>query len=278
MQDSYVGTPGVSRQYAAWNAGASTIVKVRQPGAGPAVSTLRLVGHWGIPGVDYSGATTGLSADGRTLILAQIPGSFPPRATRLLVLDTPRLAGRAGITLPGFSTVDAISPDGRWLYLIHYRSSNFSQYEVLDYDLLAHRVLASGRRAVCIDLPSLGTANVGNAQLSLGPSGTTLNVDVDGVTSTRIDTRTFKVSTGGAQLAAASGRPVAQARRAARGRQDAAWEYIVLVLGGLAVIAPATQLVRSRRHSAYRHRPEKATITVVDPRVTDRVPADDELP
>jgi hypothetical protein len=37
--------------------------------------------------------------------------------------------------------VDAISPDGRWLYLIHYASSDITRYEVLAYDLPAHRLL-----------------------------------------------------------------------------------------------------------------------------------------
>jgi hypothetical protein len=93
-----------------------------------------------VPGVDYTGAMTGLSADGRTLILAPIP-TGPPDTTRLLVLGTARLTIRTRLTLPGWSTVDAISPDGRWLYLIHYRSADVTRYEVLAYDLRAHRLL-----------------------------------------------------------------------------------------------------------------------------------------
>jgi hypothetical protein len=65
------------------------------------------------------------------------------RATRLLVLDTQRrLAVRKTIVLPGWSTVDAISPHGRWLYLIHYPSrSDVSRYEVLAYDLPRGRLV-----------------------------------------------------------------------------------------------------------------------------------------
>jgi hypothetical protein len=106
------------------------------------VAELRLSGRYGIPGVDYSGATTGLSADGRTLVLAELPGSVPPRATRLLVLSTTHLAVLARVTLPGWWTVDAISPDGRWLYLIHYPSADISRYEVRAYDLRARRLVA----------------------------------------------------------------------------------------------------------------------------------------
>jgi hypothetical protein len=140
VQESFIGVPHVPYEYAAWNAGRGTLVMVRQPGAGSAVSALRLAGQWGVPGVDYGGSTTGLSADGRTLILAEIADSLPPRTTRLLVLGTRPVSVRARITLPGWSTVDAISPDGRWLYLIHYAASNISNYEVLAYDLIAHRL------------------------------------------------------------------------------------------------------------------------------------------
>ena len=42
------------------------------------------------------------------------------------------------LTLPGSYTVDAISPDGRWLYLIHYTARrNLLRYEVRAYDLPA---------------------------------------------------------------------------------------------------------------------------------------------
>ena len=141
-QGSYIGVTGSPHRYAAFDASGNTVVKRRGAGAGPAVSELRVSGHYGIPGVDYSGSTTGLSADGRTLILAELPGSGPPRTTRLLVLDTAPLAVRVRLTLPGWSTVDAISPDGRWLYLIHYASSDISRYEAQAYDLRARRLLA----------------------------------------------------------------------------------------------------------------------------------------
>ena len=137
-QNSAISAPGSAYRYAAFGAGADTIVK-RIDGA--AVSALRVSGHYGVPGVDYNGTTTGLSADGRTLVLAEIPGARPPRTTRLLVLATaPRLAVRPRVALPGWSTVDAISPDGRWLYLIQYKSSDISQYAVRAYDLVAHRL------------------------------------------------------------------------------------------------------------------------------------------
>jgi hypothetical protein len=228
------------------------------------------------------------------LILAQLPGNRQPRTTRLLVLATAPLAVRTRITLPGWSIVDAISPDGRWLYLIHYPSSDISRYEVLAYDIPAHRLLAkpvvdprdhgpmtgfpinrvvsadgrwaytlyfrpsgvpfihaldtAGRRAVCIDLPSVSTADVGNGHLILTPGGTALQVDANGVIQATINTRTFTVSSGAGQLALAPVRPVAPRRQGTRGNGDVPWELIVLSIAALGVVAAAgAGLVKSRR-------------------------------
>jgi hypothetical protein len=143
VQGSYIGIPGSSYRYAAFQAGGTTVVREQVAGAPVARFELRVSGHYGIPAVDYSGSMTGLSANGRTLVLEEIPASLPPRVTRLLALDTAPVAVRVKLTLPGWSTVDAISPNGRWLYLIHYPSSDISRYEVLAYDLAARRLLAN---------------------------------------------------------------------------------------------------------------------------------------
>jgi hypothetical protein len=111
--------------------------------SGPGAAAIRIGGSYGIPGVDFSGSTTGLSADGRTLVLAELPGSGVTRTTRLVVLDTPRLTVRARLALPGFSTVDAISPNGRWLYLIQYSGSNAASYAVRAYDLRTRHMIAA---------------------------------------------------------------------------------------------------------------------------------------
>lgn len=141
VQNSYIGTAGSPYRYGAFDSRGNTVVKLKEAGARAAVPVLRLRGRYGVPGVDYNGSLTGLSADGRTLVLAQIAPNTP-RST-LLVLGTHPLRIRTTLTLPGFSTVDAISPDGRWLYLIHYASStNITNYEVLAYDLPAHRLLS----------------------------------------------------------------------------------------------------------------------------------------
>jgi hypothetical protein len=142
LQGARIAVAGSPYAYVALAAGANTVVKQLNPGLRQAASELRVPGRYGAPGVDSSGDTTGLSADGHTLILAELLGNNVPRTTHLLALDAPRLAVRAKLALPGYWTVDAISPDGRWLYLIHYPSSDISRYEVRAYDLRTHRLLA----------------------------------------------------------------------------------------------------------------------------------------
>jgi hypothetical protein len=104
-----------------------------------------LRGQFGVPGAAFDGSTTGLSADGRTLVLAGFSHRYPPRRTRLVVLRLRRYAAHVQerLSLRGFFTVDAISPDGRRLYLIHYTHPNdVLRYEVRAYDIPSRRLLA----------------------------------------------------------------------------------------------------------------------------------------
>jgi hypothetical protein len=136
-----VRVAGSAAGYVAVGVGRRTLVEqVLAPG-GAIVRTLTIRGTYGVPGVAYDNSTTGLSADGRTLVLAQIPNRFPVRRTRLAVLDARRLRVARRITLPGFYTVDAIAPDGRSLYLIRYLRQDGTRYEVRAYDIAARRLV-----------------------------------------------------------------------------------------------------------------------------------------
>jgi hypothetical protein len=140
---SGIGAPGSPYRYVAVGASHDTTV-IKRLGSVAAAdpSSIRVSGAYGIPGVGSAGQLTGLAADGRTLVLAELLEGAVPRTTRLLVLDTPRLVVRTRVALPGWSIVDAISPDARWLYLIHYPSSgNLTRYEVLAYNLMTGRML-----------------------------------------------------------------------------------------------------------------------------------------
>src|SRR3954471_13130861 len=121
-----------------------TLIQRIRRGDGMVQAWTALRGMWGIPGVTFQGATTGLTDHGRLLVLAGLSSRYPPRTTRLAVFDTRRLRVRYRITLPGVATVDAVPPSGRWVYLIRYTAPRHDTlaYEVRAYDLKAHRLLA----------------------------------------------------------------------------------------------------------------------------------------
>lgn len=163
-----IGAPGSQLRFIAAAAGRDTVVRRVSGGPRHVQATLRVTGRYGIPGADYRGTLTGLSADGRTLVLEPIIQAFPVRTTRLLVLDTRRMRIERRIVLAGWSTVDAISPDGRWIYLIHYSASDFTRYEVQAYDLRRGRLLLKP----IVDPEDRGEAMTGYPlQRVMGPGG-----------------------------------------------------------------------------------------------------------
>jgi hypothetical protein len=101
----------------------------------------RLRGVFAIPAVAYDGSPAGVSADGRTLVLISPRTRFPRRATTFAVVDAHRLAVRRLIRLRGDFSFDAISPDGRTMYLIEYSPRDFTNYAVRAYDMRASRLL-----------------------------------------------------------------------------------------------------------------------------------------
>jgi hypothetical protein len=137
---SAVGSPF---NWIAVSTGSGTLVERVRRGAGSVEASRVLRGSYGVPGAAQDGATTGLSADGRTLVLAGLTNAYPPARTQLLVLNAQSLAVDGRIALPGFFTVDAISPAGTWLYLTHYLPGpNGIQYQVRAYDLVHRQLLA----------------------------------------------------------------------------------------------------------------------------------------
>jgi hypothetical protein len=161
IQGRGVTAPGSTVSYVATRAGRDTLLGRVRNGDGKLEQSIRLSGSFGVAGAANDGSTTGLSADGRTLVLAGMVVTFPPKQTTLVVVNTGQLVARARITLPGYYAVDAISPTGRWLYLIHYVSPNrdLTRYEVRAYDLPGRHLL---RRPV-IDPKDHGEAMLGIA-------------------------------------------------------------------------------------------------------------------
>jgi hypothetical protein len=99
-------------------------------------------GQFGVPRVAYDGTTDGLSADGHTLVLGQVRTVQFRRTSSFAVIAVPRLKLRTMVKLGGDFSFDALSPDGRLLYLIeHMSAQNGTQYRVRVYDLAAGRLL-----------------------------------------------------------------------------------------------------------------------------------------
>lgn len=108
-----------------------------------------LRGEYYVPAVAYDGSGGGLSADGGTLVLSRLQRAYPPKETRLAVLDT-RLRPYRGpawrhrrhafslVDLKGDFSFDAISPDGSTAYLIHrYLPASAGEAYITTYEVRA---------------------------------------------------------------------------------------------------------------------------------------------
>jgi hypothetical protein len=143
-----VGGAGVAAQsgdarYVTLPAGSNTVVARVKPAGGRVLASRLVRGVFTIPAVAYDGSASGLSADGRTLVLIQPRVSFPRAQTPLMVVGTRQLRPRKVMRLRGDFSFDAISPGGSLLYLIQYVTpTDPTRYLVRAYDLRAGRLLA----------------------------------------------------------------------------------------------------------------------------------------
>ena len=136
---SGVVTPDGARYVTMPSGGRTVVARVAQTG-GRVLMWRSFPGTFTIPAVAYDGSAGGLSADGKTLALIEPRQSFPRAQTRFLILGR-GLAPRGSVSLKGDFSFDAISPDGDWLYLIHYTSpQDPTRYLVQGYDLRRWRL------------------------------------------------------------------------------------------------------------------------------------------
>jgi hypothetical protein len=117
--------------------------------------SISIAGKWGIPRVTLNNGVGGLSADGRTLVLAQDGVNHEngalSRESSFLVLGTKPLRTIHTVKLRGDFGFDTLSPHGGTLYLIqHVSDENLFRYRVRAYDLakgkLLSRVIADKRQ------------------------------------------------------------------------------------------------------------------------------------
>jgi len=132
--------PGGRERLITRGAGDDTLVLAVRRGDRKVLRSRLIRGRWRIAPATLAGATTGLSADGGTLAVVRPTRQFPAADTQLAVLDAGELVVRREISLPGFFTLDAISPDGRWVYLIQYGGENVFDYRVRALDTTTGRL------------------------------------------------------------------------------------------------------------------------------------------
>jgi hypothetical protein len=126
--------PGGRERLITRGSGDATLVLALRRSDRKVLRSRLIAGRWRIAPATLAGGTTGLSADGDTLAVVRPTRQIPAAETQLAVVDAQELVVRREISLPGFFTLDAISPDGRWLYLVQYGSEGFLDYRVRALD------------------------------------------------------------------------------------------------------------------------------------------------
>lgn len=144
--------PGGDVRYVARLAGDRTELLELRRQDGARLRSLTIPGHWGLQAATVTGGVTGLSADGGRLVLSGPTRTGPATESAFVVVSTRRLADPETIRVRGDMTVDALSPNGRLLYLIqHVTVRGGIRYRVRAYDLVARtllpRVIADKRQA-----------------------------------------------------------------------------------------------------------------------------------
>lgn len=129
--------PRAGVRYVALPAGGRTLLAAVRVRGGAVTRFRSLQGSLGLPMVAFDGTTSGLSRDGRTLVLASNVGV----PTRFAVLSVPRLKVVRRVSLQGRFSFDALSPSGRTLYLVQHLGNAGVQYRVRAYDVDAGRLL-----------------------------------------------------------------------------------------------------------------------------------------
>jgi hypothetical protein len=142
-----VGSSGVTvagspYRFVTLGANRDTIVARVQRRGGRIAGTRLLPGHFTVPAVAYDGSASGLSADGRVLVLIEPRASFPRRETTFAVLGTRGFVLQRLVRLRGDFSFDAVSPKGDRLYLIQYVSPvDPTRYAVRAYDVRSGRLI-----------------------------------------------------------------------------------------------------------------------------------------
>jgi hypothetical protein len=134
-----VFSPTGAVRYVAVPRGSTTFVKAVGVSDGRMLGHVTMRGVYGVPLVAYDGTAGGLTRDGKRLVLETEAGRA---MTRFAVLATKNLRVQQSFSLPGTWAYDALSADGKTLYLIQILSSTAKlRYLVRAYDLGLSRLV-----------------------------------------------------------------------------------------------------------------------------------------
>ena len=142
-----VGPAGVADadgeyRYVTIKDGPNTILERIEQDGGVVSDSIRLLGLYTIPAVGLDGSPGGLSADGETLVVIRPRPSFPRPTTEFIRFDTDDIRRPHEFRLDGDFSFDALSPDGRTMYLINYVSPRDpTEYDVRAFDLVRERLV-----------------------------------------------------------------------------------------------------------------------------------------
>jgi DNA-binding beta-propeller fold protein YncE len=133
-----VPSPDWKTLYVAGGGTNRTTVQAIDVASGRVLRSTTVAGRFRLPVVGIAGVPEGLSADGGTLVLANLADT---PASRFAVLRTDFSRPAETISLPGELEYDAVSPDGARLFLIeHLAGPDRSRYRVRMYDRGAGRL------------------------------------------------------------------------------------------------------------------------------------------
>lgn len=126
-------------RYVAIPGNRGTILEAVQVRGGRVLRWAVIPGSYGHPLVAFDGTSGGVSADGKTLVLASF--ATPDGITRFRALSTKTMRLHKVVALRGPWSFDALSPDASTLFLVEYLGKGANAaYRVRAYDMTAHRL------------------------------------------------------------------------------------------------------------------------------------------
>ena len=102
-----------------------------------------VAGAFGMAQVGFGSGSVveGYTRSGRVVVLPPVPLSYPPTSSRFAVLDSTGGRPPWQLRLNGWFDYDALSADGRTLFLVQHTDQTGDKYNVRAYDLVAKRLL-----------------------------------------------------------------------------------------------------------------------------------------